>query len=153
MTNVEHYSSNGGDSNLFLPIWINASWTGGFTGPPNDRRDEDSNLPGNRCKPQFVNMTNHLNDPTLRLTSGCTGFAIEAHICTAKGGLPQPQGGISAECATNPFDTSILTQILITPGAGGASQAIASTQTLFINIFYCSTGTFLVGSPLRCERF
>jgi hypothetical protein len=83
----------------------------------------------------------------LQLINRCT-LTISYAACVSKGSLPQPAVGGLDQCATDPFDTPVsqLTFKSIDPGDLG--DFINTTQTLSLNIFFCSDTQTLCAPPI-----
>lgn len=143
-------AGGGAGGGSYTPVWITASWTGGAAGAPNDRTDrEPESWKGLLCPASATGLVNHANGfAGLNITNQCN-ILITYAICATKGSLAQPQLGLS-ECATDPFDTP-LTQFKIIPlNPGNLGDYINATETLSIQVFYCSDQTQLITGPVRC---
>ncbi len=132
-----------GISGGFTPTRITASWTGGASGPPNDRRDtEATDFTGSMCPANAIRFNNQTDGAVLTLINECT-ILVTLYVCYTKGSLTQPNLGLK-ECATDPLETSF-SQLSIHPISslvgGGAEDYRNATPALAINAFFCSSST------------
>ncbi len=152
LTTVGCGGGGGGDSVIYDPVWIAASWSGGRTGTPSDRTDvEPENYLGQLCPASSVLLTNQSGGfAGITIINNCT-LAVTYYICASKGSLPQPDLGL-AECATDPLETPLsqFTIVPLNPGAPGFS--INATEEISINVLYCSDTQQLnfLETPLTC---
>src|SRR5262245_13500543 len=98
----------------YRSVWINASWTGGRTGPPlNVKTDGPGSFSGSYCPPSALILENHSTrfkniwswaDQTLVFKNTCTA-PVEMAACVSAG-----TGGNSSEfpvCNTDPRTTPL----------------------------------------------
>ena len=103
------------------PAWINASWTGGAKGVPNDRRDDAATeWTGNMCPPNGVRLWNQTQEfAGLTIQNTCPG-TVWLNICVSKGIMNQPE---FPECAQDPFQTPS-SRLLVKPISSGGFDFI-----------------------------
>ena len=143
-------SCGGGASSLFtstVPTRIYAAWSGSTDGEPSTYRAEDAEeWNGHICHSTTIELTNHGPDYAgLRIVNDCF-TAVVLHICATQG---NDQPNLPA-CAEEPSDTPYddLEHIII--DAGG-SATVETTESLSINVFYCSDEMVLgAQTPLEC---
>lgn len=141
-------SDGSSTTTTYVPTRITASWSGGATGAPTDRRDtEATSFIGSLCPASSVTLTNHDNSGTFHIANGCT-IPVTYAICLTEGVATQPENGLTGYCATDPFDTSYSLLTLLTLVTGTAGFDYNSTLDLSVNVFFCSDSQQITASPL-----
>ena len=146
------FGGGGGDSTDYIPTWISASWWGGATGNPTDRRDEEAvDWVGSICPASSLSLTNHNGSfAGICIVNSCTS-TITMGICRTKGSSSEGELQ-NYECADDPFYTPFLRLYPLSLNPGTDGYCINAPEEMSINIFYCSDEQMLnaLDTPLRC---
>lgn len=143
----------GGGTTSYVPTWISASWWGGATGDPQDRRDEDAiEWVGSICPASSMRLESHVGFAGVCVYNNCEA-RIDMSVCRTKGTIAEPDDGLyDYECATDPFDTPGLRLLPISLNPGTDGYCFNAQENIDINIFFCSSSQMLniLTTPLRC---
>jgi hypothetical protein len=152
-------------STAYAPARISASWAGGVSGDPTDRKNvAATEWTVEICDPRGLYPTLKtvvIEDlPTttmLYVENRQCNLTVTIGVCLTAGSLPGPSDGSLEECADLPYATAPanLRYVQLTPGYKGYVSTVNSGAS--VNIFYCSNNQSLyqgvvpsVTGPLSC---